>query len=190
MINISFIGNCQTASLCFYFQQLLDSNMYHVSYIMYGEEFRMHLSGWSHKVNNKITNYDESINTIKNSDIIIYQEIVKEKSLFSNTETLKLIKKESCKLIMMPCIYLVYSNFDISIKELRRRELENKVDLIISDILEKYRDTNHMLTIHHPNTFLFLEIVNEICKIINIDTFSENKRNIFLQNPNYMNLPT
>ena len=82
------------------------------------------------------------------------------------------------------------SGIDISIKELRRRELENKVDLIISDILEKYRDTNHMLTIHHPNTFLFLEIVNEICKIINIDTFSENKRNIFLQNPNYMNLPT
>lgn len=89
----------------------------------------------------------------------------------------------------MPSIYLDYSNFDVSIKELKRREVENKVDLIISDILEKYRDTNHMLTIVHPNTFLFLEVVNQICKMLNIDSFSEFKRNIFLQNNNYMNLP-
>ena len=33
-----------------------------------------------------------------------------------------------------------------------------------------------MLTICHPTTFLFLEIVNEICNILNIASFSENTR--------------
>lgn len=46
-----------------------------------------------------------------------------------------------------------------------------------------------MITLKHPNTFLFLELVNEICKLLNIDTFSEMKRNMFLQDNNYINLP-
>jgi hypothetical protein len=45
-----------------------------------------------------------------------------------------------------------------------------------------------MLTLWHPNTFLFLEVVNAICKLLNIATFSEEKRNMFLEDENYMNL--
>jgi hypothetical protein len=46
-----------------------------------------------------------------------------------------------------------------------------------------------MLTINHPNTFLFLEIVDYICNILNIETFSKIKRDVFLQDNNYMKLP-
>jgi hypothetical protein len=35
-MNITFIGNCQTATLCFYFQQLLNCN---INWVLYGDEF-------------------------------------------------------------------------------------------------------------------------------------------------------
>lgn len=185
-MNITFIGNCQTASLCFYFQQLLDCN---IKWVLYGDEFRIHLGGWIDKVKNKIINYDESIDVIKKSDIIIYQEISKDKSLFYNTEILQLIKKDFCKLIKIPSIYLEYKNYDISIQLLKEREIINKVDIKVSDIFLKFREYQLMITSNHPNTFLFLEIINKLCKLLNIDTFSELKRNIFLQDNNYMKLP-
>lgn len=187
-MNITFIGNCQTVTLCFYFQQLCDG--FNIKWVLYGDEFKQHLGyAWTNKVQNMVLDYDMAFDVIKNSDIIIYQEISKEKSQFSNTETLQTNKKESCRLIKIPSIYLNYSNYDSSIKELKDREIENKVDIIVSDIFKKYRDNRLMLTLNHPNTFLFLEIVNEICKLLNIDTFSEIKRGMFLQDNNYMKLP-
>lgn len=185
-MNITFIGNCQSVSLCFYFQQLLDCN---IQWVMYGEEFREHLGFWSKKVLNKIIDYEKSLDIIKRSDVIVFQEICKDKSLFSNTDTLQTIKKDSCKLIKIPSIFLNYSNYDLSIEELKTREKENKVDVTISDIFERHRTHRLMLTPCHPNTFLFLEVVNEICKILNIDSFSETKRNMFLKDTNYMKLP-
>jgi hypothetical protein len=187
-MNITFIGNCQTVSLCFYFQQLL-FNCNNIQWVLYGDEFKMHLNEWSHKTENKIINYDISIDVIKKSDVIIYQEISKEKSLFSNTETLQSIKKESCRLIKIPSIYFDYSNYDSSMKELKKREIINKVDISVSDILEKYKERKLMITIDHPNTFLFLEIVNELCRILNINTFTTFMRDLFLENNNYMGLP-
>jgi len=147
------------------------------------------LGRWIDKVKNKSLDYDVSIDVIKNSDIIVYQEISKEKSEFSNTETLRVIKKESCKLIIVPSIYLDYSDYENSIKELQKREIHNKVDILVSDIFEKYREQQLMLTIWHPSTFLFLEIVNEICNVLNIETFSKTTREMFLQDDNYMQLP-
>jgi hypothetical protein len=185
-MNITFIGNCQTASLCFYFQQLLNCN---INWVLYGDEFKPNLRRWIDKVKNKSLDYDVSIDVIKNSDIIVYQEINKEKSAFSNTETLQIIKKISCKLITIPSIYLDYSDYENSIKELQKREIVNKVDILVSDIFEKYREQQLMLTIWHPSTFLFLEIVNEICNILNIETFSKTTREMFLQDDNYMQLP-
>jgi hypothetical protein len=186
-MKITFIGNCQTVTLCFYFQELLGDH--NIQWLLFGEEMSQYLGVYSDKVKNKIDNYDIIFDVIKNSDVIIYQEISKERSLFSNAETLKTNKKDSCRLIKIPSIHLDYSNYDVSIKELNKRELENKVDIMVSDIFEKYREKRLMLSIWHPNTFLFLELINEICKIINIDTFSEMQRNIFLQDDNYMKLP-
>jgi hypothetical protein len=40
-----------------------------------------------------------------------------------------------------------------------------------------------------PIYVLFLEIVNEICNILNIETFSKTTREMFLQDDNYMQLP-
>jgi hypothetical protein len=185
-MNIAFIGNCQTASLCFYFQQLLgEDNIY---WLLYGDDFKRCLGNiWDSKIKNKILNYDIAFDIIKNSDVIIYQEINKNKSKFSNTETLQKNKKSSCRLIRIPSIYLNYLEYNNSIKELKNREAT--VDITVSDIFEKHRDKCLMLSINHPNTFLFLEVIDKICILLNIDTFSQIKKDIFLQDNNYMELP-
>jgi hypothetical protein len=187
-MNITFIGNCQTASLCFYFQQLLKQNN-NIHWILYGEEFRQHLGEWSEKIKNKVLDYDTSIQIIKESDYIIYQNIDKSKSLFCNTTTLRDMTKSSCKLIQMSSIKLEYNDFDNSIKNLIDRENKNNVDIRISDILYNFRNKNLMLSINHPNTFLFMEIIKLLCNLLNYDFFTEEQYNNFLKNDNYMELP-
>lgn len=184
---ITFIGNCQTASLCFYFQQLLrDSD---VKWLLYGDEFKQHLGSWSDKIKNKIINNDIAFDVIEKSDVIIYQEISKEKSIFCNTEILQTKKNESCKLIKIPSIYLDYSNFDVSIKELKNREQLNKVDITVSDIFEQNRDMCLVRGFVHPNTFLFLKVVDELCKMLIINSLTEEEKNMFLKDDNFMKLP-
>jgi hypothetical protein len=73
--------------------------------------------------------------------------------------------------------------------ELEKRELEKEVDIKVSPIFNKYRTQTLMLTVFHPNTFLFLEVVKEICERLKIDYFSEEQRKRFLEKNNYMELP-
>jgi hypothetical protein len=188
-MNLTFIGNCQTLSLCFYLQQLLDSNKNNICWILYGKEFEQHLNNWSDKCINKILNYDDAIIKIQNSDIIVYQEIDIDKSIFCNTKKLQEIKKSSCKLIKMPSIWLDYNDYDNSLKELQSREKNNNVDIMVTSTIDKFKNINLMLTINHPKTFFFLEIIRELCLLINIDFFTENQCNKFLENENYMDLP-
>jgi hypothetical protein len=187
-MNITFIGNCQTVALCFYFQQLLNENN-NICWVLYGEHFKQHLSRWSNKCKNIITDYHTSIRKIKNSDVIIYQNINRNKSSFCNTNTLKKIMRKSCKFIQIPKIYLIYNDFDNSIKELIKRENENNVDIKISNILYNFKHNNLMLTCNHPKTFLFMEVVKIICNLLNLNFFTEEQYNNFLQNENYMELP-
>jgi hypothetical protein len=185
---ITFIGNCQTATLCFYFQQLLVNC--HCQWILFGDGFKPALGEWIDKVKNIILDHKNlGIDTIKNSDIIIHQEIIEDKSLFCNTESLNMNKKESCILIKIPNIYLNYSQYNNSLENLKYRENINKVHIKVSNIFIKYKDRHLMNTISHPNTFMFLEVVDEICKILNIDSFSKSQRDMFLEDNNYMKLP-
>ena len=187
-MNITFIGNCQTLTLCFYFQQLLNQNN-NICWISYGEEFNQHIGSWSEKCKNKIIDYDFSIQKIKDSDIIVYQNVNIDSSPFSNTKTLCEIKKISCKIIQIPSIYLIYNDFDNSIKELINRENNNNVDIRVSNIFYYFRNTNLMISRYHPNTFLFLKIVKIICNLINCKFFTKVQYNKFLKNNNYMGLP-
>jgi hypothetical protein len=190
MIRIAFIGNCQTVSLCFFLQQLLSINKnYLVKWCLYGDEFKAHVSKWSDKCKNKIIDYNKSLEYIKICDLIVYQDISQKKSFFSNEETLTKIKKMECKLIKMPYIFLEYSSYESSLKELIRRENLKNVDIKVSHYFEKHKEDILMLTKNHPNTFLFLEIIKEICKILNIEFFSQRKYAHYLNNPNYMELP-
>ena len=84
---------------------------------------------------------------------------------------------------------LIYNDFSNSIKELINRENENNVDIKVSNILYNFKDTNLMLSVWHPKTFLFMEIIKVLCNLLNYKFFTEEQYNIFLENENYMELP-
>ena len=190
-MNITFIGNCQQLSLCFYFQQLLNSTDYNICWVSYEERFNTHLGKWSDKCINKIRNEDKAIPRIKDSDIIIYSNIRIETSTFSNTSTLQEIKKSSCKLINIPFIVFDCTNFDNSITRLRNYENIHNVDIKVSDLFDKFKDSNLKLMLkgNHPTTFLFMEIVKILCNLLNLDFFTQEQYNNFLKDENYMKLP-
>lgn len=184
---ISFIGNCQTLTLCFYFQQLLNKSDFNSNWLLYGNEFRRHLGPWSNKCVDKILDERTIIEKAKKSDIIIYQEV--KDSTIAKTDILKALVKPSCKLIKIPSIHLDYKNFDASLNELKLRENAGGVNITVSNLLEKYRNQNQMLTVNHPNTKLFIEIVQELCTFLNLTISFPEKISLFLKNNNYMNLP-
>lgn len=188
-MNIIFIGNCQIVSLCFFLQQLTKFKNYNVYYCCYGDEFIPHLGKWSDKVINKIIDQCESIEKIKNSDFIIYQEINISKSYFCNYKKLCELKKPTCKLIKMPSIYVNYNHYDNSIKELQCREIKNKVDITVSNIIDQFKYDKLVFGINHPTTFLFLEIIKKLCIFLNINFFEQHEYNKYLENFNFMDLP-
>lgn len=176
-------------SLCYYFQELLKTKeTYNIYWLMYGEEFRMHLTGYSNKCKNKILDYNESIQKIKESNIIIYQNVSLEKSAFCNTKTLYELKRENCKIIQMSSIFCNMSDFDNSIKNMIDRENKNNTTLSVSKILIKFKDKNLLRGTHHPTTFLFMEIMKVLCKMLNIDFFKDEDYYNLLKNPNHMGL--
>jgi hypothetical protein len=175
-------------SLCFYFQQLLPENN-NIYWVLYGDEWKRHIGNWTVKCKNKIIDYDTSIQIIKNSDIIIYQNINVTKSSFSNTNTLRELAKNTCKLVKLPSIYLIYNDFDNSIKELIDRENKNNVDIKVSNILYTFKNTNLMLKDNHPKTFLFMEILKAICNLLEYNFFTDEQYTNFVRDENYMKLP-
>lgn len=194
MIHIAFIGNCQLASLCYYLQELLkndNKSNYTIKYLIYGEDmgFNYERDHWIKKVENKVENYDDSKEYIKICDYVFFQEICKKKSEFSNKNSLLDLKKPTCKLTMFPSIYIEYNNFDESILELINKENKNRVDIKVSKIFQKYKMYNLMLTVNHAKTFLFLQLVKEICYIMDINWFNQEDYDKFMKNDNHMELP-
>lgn len=182
----AFIGNCQTLALSYYLQQLVPNDT--IFWCMYGNEFIQHLGNWTQKCK-IIKNINEIYKYIQTCDVIIYQEIELKKSEFANDSTIKKIMKPTCKLIKMPSIHIDCNNYDVSIIELCKRETKNNVDIKVSDLITKYKTNNRlMLTMVHPTTFLFLEVLKEICIILNISFFSEKQYLYFMTDSNYMKL--
>jgi hypothetical protein len=74
-------------------------------------------------------------------------------------------------------------------KGLRDREIANRVDITASDMFERFRDTKLMMDICHPTTFMFVEIVREICTRTGLTFFTDEQVARFLENENHMGLP-
>lgn len=90
----------------------------------------------------------------------------------------------------MPSFWLDYDNYETSLSELSKREYENNVDILVSKIIDEHKSVKLMITINHPNTFLFLEIVKQICVKLGISFFTTGEYSHFMKNNNFMNLPT
>jgi len=183
-MKITFIGNCQLVALCYYAQQLTDD----ARWVCYGNEFLPFLDSWSDKCVDKILHHEGAIARVRESDVIVYQEVVGTKSTFCNEWTLQELKAPGCMLLKVPSIQWDYNDVDI-VKGLRDREIANNVNITASDMFERFRDTKLMMDICHPTTFMFLEIVREICTRTGLKFFTDEQVARFLENENHMGLP-
>ena len=120
---------------------------------------------------------------------IIYQEIGLDKSAFSNTQKLLEIKKETSRLITVPSIRFDYNDYEKSINKLIIRENKKNTDIKVSNIFNKFKKYKLMLSQRHPKTSLFLEMVKELCKLLDIPFFTKEKYKTFIENNNFMELP-
>lgn len=191
MISIGFIGNCQTVSLCYFLQELLQGNTnYKIQWCCYEDDFKeiIEKERWADKCKNKIYNKTESMRFLEGCDYIIYQHISEDTSPFFNTKCLEYYAKDTCKLISMPCIYLKYDSYDTSILELKKREKTQNVTITVSNLFTKENYKNLLLTYNHPTTFLFLELLKQICKIMNIEFFNKEQIDNYLKDKNHMGL--
>jgi hypothetical protein len=187
---ISLLGNCQMVTLCFYLQQLLDPSEYKINWLLYDPEFSRHLGSWSYKCKNKILKYEDSIDEIRRSDYIIYQEVIY--SNISNPMVIEKLKKKITEIIKLPSIFLDINNYEASLEELKLRENKLMVNLKVSEIFERNRHRNVeelLLTKNHPTTFFFMELLKEIALKLNVPFFSDEIVECFMKDRNYMELP-
>lgn len=196
MINIAFIGNCQMVSLCFFLQNILQNNEnYNICYISYDDSFIVHLTEWSHKCKNKIINYQEGIDFLRNCDYVFYQNIKDTTSAYFNKSSIHSYIKPTTMTISISSIHVELNDYDATIKELERRDNDFnntiKVSAIIKDCIENKNKQIHdlLITIHHPTTFLFMEILIQICSYLNIPFYDENIYLNMIKDYNIMDLP-
>lgn len=197
-IQIAFIGTCQTVSLCYFLQQCLINNEdYNIQWVCYDKSFLQHLTEWSDKCTNKILDEDEGIQYVKKCDYIIYHPIQASKSKFFYTENLLILKNPECRMISLQRIHIDYYNdaenyhlYLESVQETKRREQLNNVDILVSYIFENNKlDIPLLLTPNHPTTYVFLEMLLQICLGIGIPYVTNDQFMHFMTDMNYMELP-
>ena len=208
-MKVSFIGDSQMVTLCFFMQELFRYNDDYNStaqWLLYGDEFLVHLDSWADKCERKMLDYGRCVAELRTSDVVVFQEICADKSVFCNAVGLRELTSPGCRLLKLPSVHMDYSRFEESLAELARRETLNAVDVSVSDLFRSSRDRQRqdlMLSIVHPTSKLFLHILVKICARLNIlgggsgSSRSSSSRAFFdiptlhrfIRNPNYMGLP-
>jgi hypothetical protein len=191
MILIGIIGNCQMLSLCFFLQKWLGNQGYDIRWICYSDEFQQHFGVWSDKCKKKILNPFTGIDFLKRCDYIVYQHIKKETSLFFHYNALLTYKKDSCKMISVSKIYITKDNTEESLDKLKNLDKEEANTIQVSNILDKHNNNLPLLLLNkwHPTTFLFLEIMKELCTLMDAPFLSQSIYQSLIKQPNIMGLP-
>ena len=175
------------------------NNIYNFSYIVYDYKLKLYITGkYEILINQTITiNWGDGeiseleINEININLPTIEHEYNAGKYMVKISFITPWDNDEISKLINIPHINFEDKNKDDSITRLKTYENLHNVDIKVSELFDKFKDSNLklMLTDNHPTTFLFMEKVKILCNLLNLDFFTEEQYNNFLQNENYMELP-
>jgi len=133
------------------------------------------------QIHHNIWNHDEGIDYLKSADYIIYQKIEPKTSDLFNFNKIESYKKKDAKTVSLT--YILYSPSDLSLLEgMIKRESALLPDIKVSDIIVNNPKKNEFKFNKdgtppgaHCNSTLFLEIVREICKILNFKFFNDDQ---------------
>jgi hypothetical protein len=171
-MKIATLGSCQAMSLNWYIHQLLpDSECKWVSpeiFQFWGNkpQYTSTKSMWQSQANHNIFNTDEGIDYIKSSDYIIYQKIKPSTSTSFNYEKIASYAKPSARLVSLTYIHYNKKASDPLQGMVEREELLSP-DIRISKLISEHPDRENFkfnAKGTHCNSFVFLEILREICE--------------------------
>lgn len=174
--NIGFVGNCQAIALCWYFRRLVKNNCYFVNSVFIGERYPRNEDIFLDQTRYNIYDQDEGIKYLKSCKVIVYQKIKPTTHEVFNYKKIEEYASSDAKLISFPTIW--YNDQDKDISSMQDREVKLNISLKVSEIISRNLNRKLMITENctkpdHPNSYLFLEIVREICNIINVNFFNK-----------------
>jgi hypothetical protein len=184
-MNIALYGNCQTRALFFYIKKLQPNA--NIKWICPDLAFDKKVHVWAHtqefegKFVESLYNVDKSIDFIKQSDVVIYQNIDTARSPQINQDIIKKHAKQNVDLISISSYY-----YDSSLKNpldgMISRESKLKVSISSVELIIKNSNIHSMEQVHnHPNVHYFIDLCESICSMINWKQFSENDKKELLE---------
>lgn len=178
----AFIGNCQMIGLCKYTRSLsirykaywLCMPLYHnlkwtTSEKIFGHE----------QISHHVFDQSKIKEILQTCDVVVYQPHFESLSMINDNCSL-----EYQKIIDITPIIVDNKKFMIN------KEEKYNTTIRASKIIEKYKDkVLHIGRSNHPTTFIYMEILKEICSLLGIDFFSQESYNeiMKIQYPNYKN---
>lgn len=177
----ALIGNCQTAAICKYIRELPDDHMAFWicpdSYINQTWIKDERIFG-SEQVKFHIFEDSKKREIIQTSDVLIYQPNFTSLQLISENSSHNQFK------IGIPPILVNSKEFMIE------KEEKYSTKIKVSEIIKKHKDkVLYIRQENHPSTFLYLEILKEICSILGVRFFNQQSYDeiIKIQYPSYGN---
>lgn len=161
---ICFIGNCQTMALCHFMSQLPSKPI--CNWLCFNHEW--HKAQWSkntqvfgkEQINRNVFDFTNCMDLLNSADIIIYQPNYQTNNILSN------LKNQNIKQLTISPIFI--NNIDYIIQ----KETKYNCSIIVSKIIDDNSTKKLYLTKdYHPNTFLYLEILREICNLLDLDFY-------------------
>lgn len=164
---IGFIGNCQMMALSHYINILLKPcNTYWFCCNKEWERLpwpRNSKVFGENQTKHNIFGDDNIKKILPKCDTIIYQPEFNSLNLINNNCNLKHQKAISISPILV-------NNFDY----MERKEKKYNTEISVTKLIKKYQDKKlYIKHDYHPTSFLFLEIVREICHILNIKFYDD-----------------
>ena len=180
-MKIATVGSCQAMALNWYIRQLRPDDEVKWCAIELFSNWHTtipqdkHNELWLDQGSYNIYETKPAIEYLKSADYIVYQCINSEKSKLFNPDQIQLYKKTSTKTCTLPYFKVCHDEID-PLAGLKERERKMKLDFKISDIL-LFNDKKAAFKFNsngvHPNSALCLEIVRNICNVLNWPFYSD-----------------
>lgn len=158
----TLIGNCQTLALTKYIELLEQDIDAMWVYLEAFQHWNLH-KAFANQVIQTCRKDEDSIQRLRESDVIIYQPIKAKTSSTFHPDKLKEYAPHA-KFISISS--LVYDKNDMDKWErMRTRAYKHNIDIPGHIIMEKYGDRIKMQQKDHPSALYFLVVMEEICKM-------------------------